>query len=112
MIVNRKGRKYFLFRYTFNGAKRSMKLGDYPQMDVADARHHALDLRGRIAGGIDPQCESEAIVPANQTLKAFVTDDYRCSRTGALSRCRSTWRTHLTAMFASSFAFSLIGSSN
>jgi integrase len=76
VIVNRKGRKYFLLRYTFNGAKRSMKLGDYPQMDVADARHHALDLRGRIAGGIDPQCESEVIVPANQTLKDFVTDDY------------------------------------
>jgi integrase len=76
VIVNRKGRKYFLLRYTFNGAKRSMKLGDYPQMDVADARHHALAMRGKIAGGIDPQCEPEAIVPANLTLKSFVTDDY------------------------------------
>ena len=29
IIVNRRGRKYFLFRYSFDGAKRSMKLGDY-----------------------------------------------------------------------------------
>lgn len=30
IIVNRRGRKYFLLRYAFRGSKRSMKLGDYP----------------------------------------------------------------------------------
>lgn len=76
VIVTRKGRKYFLLRYTLNGAKRSMKLGDYPQLDVADARHQALDARGKIANGIDPQREPVPTPQADLTLKAFVTDDY------------------------------------
>ncbi|RYZ84801.1 MAG: DUF4102 domain-containing protein, partial [Proteobacteria bacterium] len=54
LIVNRRGRKYFLLRYTINGAKRSMKLGDYPLMDVAEARQRALEHRGKIAAGTDP----------------------------------------------------------
>jgi integrase len=76
VIVTRKGRKYFLLRYTLNGAKRSMKLGDYPQLDVADARHLALDVRGKVANGIDPQREPEPAPQADLTLKAFVTADY------------------------------------
>jgi hypothetical protein len=76
IIVNRRGRKYFLFRYTFSGAKRSMKLGDYPQMDVADARHRALDHRAQIATGIDPQAVIAKSKESQLTLRAFVTDDY------------------------------------
>ncbi|WP_395406889.1 Arm DNA-binding domain-containing protein [Pseudoduganella sp. UC29_106] len=38
VIVTRKGRKYFLLRYTLNGAKRSMKLGDYAHVASANLR--------------------------------------------------------------------------
>lgn len=76
IIVNRLGRKYFLFRYTFNGTKRSMKLGDYPHMDVADARHRALEHRAQIATGIDPQAVIATPEEAHLTLRSFVTDDY------------------------------------
>lgn len=76
IIINRRGRKYFLFRYTFNGAKRSMKLGDYPHMDVADARHRALEHRAQIATGIDPQAVVAARQESQLTLRSFVTDDY------------------------------------
>lgn len=76
VIVNRRGRKYFLLRYTFEGAKRSMKLGDYPQMDVADARQRALDFRGKIAAGSDPQAVTAAPEASQLTLRTFVTDDY------------------------------------
>lgn len=76
VIVNRRGRKYFLFRYTFSGAKRSMKLGDYPHMDVADARHRALDHRAQIATGIDPQAIIAESKESQLTLRTFVTDDY------------------------------------
>ena len=76
IIVNRRGRKYFLFRYSFNGAKRSMKLADFPQMDVADARQLALDFRGQIAAKIDPQAVAPLPSTAQLTLRTFVTDDY------------------------------------
>lgn len=76
IIINRRGRKYFLFRYTFNGAKRSMKLGDYPHMDVADARNRALERRAQIATGIDPQAIIAMPQESQLTLRSFVTDDY------------------------------------
>ena len=76
IIVNRRGRKYFLLRYSFNGTKRSMKLGDYPQMEVADARHRALDCRRRVATGTDPQALAAAAAASQLTLRRFVIDDY------------------------------------
>lgn len=76
IIISRRGRKYFLFRYTCNGAKRSMKLGDYPHMDVADARYRALEHRAQIATGIDPQAIIAASHESQLTLRSFVTDDY------------------------------------
>lgn len=76
IIVNRRGRKYFLFRYSFDGAKRSMKLGDYPQMEVVDARHRALDCRRQVATGTDPQAAAAAAAASQLTLRRFVIDDY------------------------------------
>ena len=76
IIVNRRGRKYFLLRYSFSGAKRSMKLGDYPQMDVGDARQSALDFRRQIAAKIDPQAVAALPSAVQLTLLAFITEDY------------------------------------
>jgi integrase len=76
IIVNRRGRKYFLFRYSFDGAKRSMKLGDYPLMDVAKARHRALDCRRQVATGTDPQAAAAVVAASQLTLHRFVIDDY------------------------------------
>lgn len=82
IIVNRRGRKYFLLRYTITNAithtaaKRSMKLGDYPQMDVADARQLALDYRKQISLGNDPQTVVASPQASLLTLRTFVTDDY------------------------------------
>jgi len=81
LIVNRRGRKYFLLRYTITNAthtaaKRSMKLGDYPQMDVADARQLALDYRKQISIGNDPQNVVTTPQASQVTLRTFVTDDY------------------------------------
>jgi integrase len=76
IIVNRRGRKYFLLRYSFGGAKRSMKLGDYPQMDVAEARQRALECRSQVATGTDPQAAAAVTAASQLTLRTFVTDDY------------------------------------
>ncbi|MBV1774354.1 tyrosine-type recombinase/integrase [Burkholderiaceae bacterium DAT-1] len=55
LLVNRIGRKSFLFRYTHDGKKRSMKIGKYPDIDIADARTKAFELRALLAKGVDPQ---------------------------------------------------------
>ncbi|WP_298445834.1 site-specific integrase [uncultured Ferrimonas sp.] len=55
LIVNRQGRKRYLFRYTFNGVKRSLQIGEYPAIDITTARQIANDHRRQIALGNDPK---------------------------------------------------------
>lgn len=55
LIVNRQGRKRFLFRYTLNGTKKSIQLGEYPAIDINTARQIANDHKREIALGNDPK---------------------------------------------------------
>lgn len=55
MIVNRQGRKRFLFRYTLHGTKKSIQLGEYPALDINTARQIANDHKREIALGNDPK---------------------------------------------------------
>jgi integrase len=74
VLVSKLGRKSFLLRYLSpTQRKRSMKLGDYPAMDITEARQLAINHRSQLSKGIDPQDErnasSESKIP---TVKAFV----------------------------------------
>ncbi|MGS0677209.1 tyrosine-type recombinase/integrase [Shewanella sp. 125m-1] len=55
LIVNRQGRKRFLFRYTLNQVKKSVQLGEYPGLDIVTARQIANDHKREIALGNDPK---------------------------------------------------------
>ncbi|GHA67575.1 tyrosine-type recombinase/integrase [Photobacterium aphoticum] len=55
LIVNRQGRKRFLFRYTLHGTKKSVQLGEYPAIDINTARQIANDHKREIALGNDPK---------------------------------------------------------
>ena len=53
--VNRLGRKAFLFRYQFEGRKRAMKVGGYPEVSIDEARQKVIEWRALLSKGIDPQ---------------------------------------------------------
>ncbi|HCM0980116.1 TPA: tyrosine-type recombinase/integrase [Vibrio parahaemolyticus] len=55
LIVNRQGRKRFLFRYTYNRVKKSIQLGEYPALDINTARQIANEHKREIALGNDPK---------------------------------------------------------
>lgn len=55
MIINRQGRKRFLFRYTYFGKKKSLQIGEYPALDINTARQIANDHKREIALGNDPK---------------------------------------------------------
>ncbi|MGF1877654.1 site-specific integrase [Photobacterium frigidiphilum] len=55
LIVNRQGRRRFLFRYTYQGGKKSLQLGEYPGLDIPTARQLANDHKREIALGNDPK---------------------------------------------------------
>lgn len=74
LIVNKKGRKSFLFRYSSpEGNKRSMGLGVYPDLSINDARQKALEARQQLAKGIDPQSDT---APTILTFRKFIEDAY------------------------------------
>lgn len=75
LLVNKQGRKFFYFRFTFNGQKRVIKLGEYGALTIPDARKKALEMRADIDAGIDPSVERDRIrgIP---TFRDFALNDY------------------------------------
>lgn len=68
-LVNRQGRKYFYFRYTFNKRRRATKIGEFPATSLVEARQRCNELRAQIDRGIDPQGEREKI----RAIPSFAT---------------------------------------
>lgn len=67
------GRKTFWLRYVFRSRKRAMRLGEFPATPLADARRLALEARGQLDRGIDPQ-EGRDLERSSPTLASFAKD--------------------------------------
>lgn len=59
--VSKSGRKVFFFRYTHQGNKRAARIGEFPAIDVTEARKKALAMRAQVDAGHDPQCERDTL---------------------------------------------------
>jgi len=53
-VVRKNGSKAWVFRYTWHGKERSMGLGPYPDVGLAEAREKAADARQLLRNGVDP----------------------------------------------------------
>lgn len=73
--VNKSGRKVFYWRYTYRGNKRAAKLGEFPATDVSNARKRALEMRGILDQGIDPQ-EGQDRLKSMPTFAEYVQREY------------------------------------
>ena len=52
--ISPKGQKTWLFIYDFEGKRRRMTLGQYPQISLKDAHQRHLKARSKLASGGDP----------------------------------------------------------
>lgn len=75
LLVSKNGRKNFFFRYTVDGHKRAAKIGEFPAIDVSEARRLALDMRAQVDRGTDPQAERDALATV-PTLRQFGEQSY------------------------------------
>jgi len=75
VLVNKQGRKYFYFRFVFEGQKRAAKLGEFPALEIAEARKLALEMRAKVDRGINPQ-EARDRLEASPTFEAFGSTEY------------------------------------
>lgn len=102
IIVNRLGRKAWLLRYTLSGVKRAMKLGDYPAVDINEARLKAIEARALIGRGIDPYQPKVVEVAAKpMTLTEFMEQHYlpHAQSLRSFRDVRSRWVHHLKPAF-------------
>lgn len=75
LVVTRQGKKSWLFRYVINGTKRAMKLGNYPELRLADVRLIAQAKNDLLTIGKDPQHERD-VQKAMPTVSEFFTKTY------------------------------------
>lgn len=75
LVVTRQGKKTWLFRYVINGTKRAMKLGNYPELRLADVRLIAQAKNDLLTIGKDPQHERD-VQKAMPTVSEFFTKTY------------------------------------
>ena len=69
--VTPKGVKSWSLMYVFEGQKRRLTLGEYPDLKLADAREQVDIARGRIAKGEDPAREKAKARIDRQTALTF-----------------------------------------
>jgi integrase len=54
LLVTPTGGKLWRFKYRYDGKEKTLYLGAYPEISLADARQRRLDARKQLANSIDP----------------------------------------------------------
>ena len=54
LLVKSATKKYWVFRFKFNGARQDMGLGVFPRVSLADARKASYEARVLLDGGARP----------------------------------------------------------
>jgi len=76
--VRQDKRKYWIFRYTFNGKRFDISLGPFPTIPLGDARTRVGDLRRKIFSGVNPfsDRQDEKNLIKAQTVKSKEFQEY------------------------------------
>ncbi len=69
--VNPNDSKWWRFRYSFDSKQKMISVGTYPDVSLANARKKLIELRNKVADGIDPSTERKSVKKAirKETLK-------------------------------------------
>jgi hypothetical protein len=70
LLVHQNGSKYFRLDYRFNGKRKTLALGVYPETSLKDARAKRDEARELIAKGIDPSENKKAVKQAKAESSA------------------------------------------
>ena len=64
LLVNPNSGKYFRYNYRFNGKRKTLAIGVYPDTSLKQAREKLDTARKQIAEGIDPSENKKAVKEA------------------------------------------------
>lgn len=69
LLINPKGSKLWRFDYRFDGKRKTMSLGAYPDVSLASARARHQEARTHIANGSDPMAARQSVPAAEHTFE-------------------------------------------
>lgn len=74
--VTKTGRKTFIFRFLLDGQRGYARIGEFPAIDVAEARRSAMEMKGQVERGLNPndvRDRAHAVIP---TFRDFAMDEF------------------------------------
>lgn len=75
--VRQEGSSYWMLRYSVEGKRRELTLGQYPHLSLAEARELCIQAKSQIRSGVDPVYEkSKQSQSSLQTLQELFDDWY------------------------------------
>jgi integrase len=93
LLVKESG-KYFRLDYRFEGKRKTLALGVYPTVRLAEAREKRDDARKMIADGVDPNLQRKIskVISAEQTENTFeaVTREWFAKKSSVWAKSHAT----------------------
>ena len=80
LLVTPGGGKYWRHDYTFNGKRRTLAFGIYPDVSLGKARQRHYEARQLLADGVDPGAAKQAVNRDFETVARAWLDHWRAGR--------------------------------
>jgi len=79
LVVHPNGSKYWVYRYRYLGKEKTLSLGIYPELTLADARLKLIDARKLLSSGQDPSetrkaLKRQAMVSSENNFEAIARE--------------------------------------
>lgn len=93
LLVNPAGSKLWRLDYRFNGTRKTISLGKYPEITLSDARDRRAEARKLLAHGTDPSADRKA---EKQRVEAETVNTFGVLSDEYLERMRASGRSDAT----------------
>ena len=110
LVVQTNGSKLWRFRYRYGGRQKTLHLGPWPSISLADAREKCREARKSVAAGVDPVLEKKR---AKITARFAVATSFRDVALEWIAKCEREGRAEVTIdkiRWLLAMAYPLIGS--
>lgn len=110
LVIQTSGSKLWRFRYRYGGLQKTLHLGPWPTISLADAREKCREAKKAIAAGVDPVLEKKR---AKVTAKFSTATTFKEVALEWLAKCEREGRTETTIgkiRWLLGMAYPLIGS--
>lgn len=110
LVIQTTGSKLWRFRYRFAGKQKTLHLGPWPTLSLADARERCREARQAIAAGLDPALEKKR---AKVAARFAVATTFKDVALEWIAKCEREGRADITMdkiRWLLGMAYPLIGS--